>query len=213
MNPIWKFRDSVARAPILRGRRTRPAEASVAARSSAAWKIVSGMVEGDATGLGEHETPAATFEEVMAEGRLERPDLGRESRLREVERHARRRVSVPSRATARNSRRWCRFSRPIQTDFQKTERFWRVICNFTKSGNWLVPPEQPNRPDFLHDFIPPAQTLSPRFSSFAVACAAFARARNAVPSLSPSCPKPPRLPLSASPSQVSCNSPWLALQR
>jgi hypothetical protein len=44
-----------------------------------------GMVERDAPGLGQDEAAPATLEQVMAKGRLESPDLGREGRLRQVE--------------------------------------------------------------------------------------------------------------------------------
>ena len=44
-----------------------------------------GMVERDAPGLGQDEATPAALEQVMAQGGLERLDLGRQGRLRQVE--------------------------------------------------------------------------------------------------------------------------------
>ncbi len=79
------MRESVASAPTRSGRREPPVSRSVAGEVLRGAEDGLGMVEGDAARLGEDEPAAAALEQVVAERRLERLQLGRQGGLREVQ--------------------------------------------------------------------------------------------------------------------------------
>ena len=75
MNPIWKFRESVASAPTRYALRSVPAFLSVAVRSSAALKIRFGVIQRNPASFRQDEATAAPCKKVMPKSRLESPDL------------------------------------------------------------------------------------------------------------------------------------------